>query len=134
MERLGGFEPDLAFYGNFIEKAATRGDLRAAERWLQNAKTAGVDVDGPLYGCLCLAAERSGDLEKAAMYGEKAAAMGAELDQALLLKLLLEARRMSCRPLGTWSIVESIDVYRFACLEGSGAEAPGACGSLLLAV
>ena len=88
---MAGFEPDLAFYGNFIEEAATRGDLRAAERWLQNAKTAKVDVDGALYGCLCLAAERSGDLEKAAIYGAKAADLGAELEEALLQRLLASA-------------------------------------------
>ena len=34
--------------GNFIEKAAQRGDLRAAERWLSNAQNAKLEPDGHL--------------------------------------------------------------------------------------
>ena len=37
-----------ALLGNFIEKAAQRGDLRAAERWLSNAQNAKLEPNGTL--------------------------------------------------------------------------------------
>ncbi|CAK8997705.1 unnamed protein product [Durusdinium trenchii] len=87
---VAGFEPDLKFYGKFIQEAATRGDLRAAERWLQNAKRAQVEPDGDIYRFLCLAASKS-DLAAAAKYGTKASQLGTQLDQSLLASLLSQA-------------------------------------------
>jgi len=88
---VAGFEPDLTFYSNFIEKAAQRGDLRAAERWLSNAQNAKLEPDGRMFWFLCLAASKSGDLNAAAEYGERAVQLGEDLDKSLLIKLLSQA-------------------------------------------
>ncbi|CAJ1449509.1 unnamed protein product, partial [Effrenium voratum] len=106
---VAGFEPDLRFYSNFIEDAARRGDLRAAERWLQNARKAGVDADGETFSFLCLAASKS-DLSAAAEYAEKAAMLGSELDEALLSELLARAvKEMKLELADTFYSLSSLD-------------------------
>ncbi|CAL1129491.1 unnamed protein product [Cladocopium goreaui] len=88
---VAGFEPDLTFYSNFIEKAAQRGDLRAAERWFSNAQNAKLEPNGRMFSFLCLAASKSGELSAAANYGERAARLGEALDKTLQIKLLSQA-------------------------------------------
>ncbi|CAE8700332.1 unnamed protein product, partial [Polarella glacialis] len=92
LSSISGFEPDLSFYSKFIVEAAKKGDLRAAQRWLQNAEGAGVSPDGDTLKLLFQTATKAGELASAARYAVKAAAhSGAEPSSAELTELLSRA-------------------------------------------